>query len=472
MKWNVGGMVNMNKMNYFKYLVKRHWKLELVISAGLFMIVTVACITSVSDSMIFYVNIKEACKEALIYLFYSGMFYSCAISCFTPIYLNYYLYRKQSVDLYLSLPMKREKMYDTHFLYGCFSVVVPTVVCCIISVICLFVKGLDVTILPFQIIGVIVLVNVILQAIITLLSVKANKLLDAIVAAFGFIIVPLVVILSVYFTSSVLLSRTVVGFTLIGDELPFTGIISNLISLPVIAFGAFENFFNLKPITLTSSSLYYLLWWSVIGIIAYIYAKKSYVKRAAEDSEQYTSSKLIYPLMIHVGLASILMMITLMESEYVVKFILIGIIFLGYLVSMFFAHRKIKLRLVYVLTFVGIYVVTSLFTWSFEQTNGYGMVHEIPNISQIKNIRVDYYYEEGSDYHYVNVNQSHFVETYKKIESITQSCVEVANDDDHYNMIDITYELKNGNKIYRYYEFDEEKIHQDALELIEMMTIK
>ena len=474
MKWNEGGTVNMSKMSYFKYLVKRYWKLELVISAILFMFLTVSNVISLGTNEYVYGSVSAASIAAydsmMLILYIMTILLSCGFSCFTPIYLNYYLYRKQSSDLYLSLPMKREKMFDVHFLYGCISVLLPTIICYMIPVVALWLKGMRFSFLPFQMLAFIILINIILQGINTLLSVKANKLLDAIVAVFGFLIIPLVIILSLNLSSNVLLNKALIGYTAWMDELTYLDVISYLISLPYVAFGSFEyTGGSVCQIMMKEHSMIYLLWWCIIGIIALLYARLCYQKKPWEHSEQYTSSKLIYPLMIHAGLAAILLMIALIEELSTGKVILLGITFLGYLVAMFFAKRSIKLKWQYGLIFAIIFGCTCLFTWSFESTKGFGLIKETPNQAEINKVRVNFSFWEDDiygEYKYFATSDQ-FDAYYRLSEELPEKCMK----DGRYSRGSVlfVYELKDGREIYRDYNLFNDGAYKSAYALYELL---
>ena len=466
MKWNEGGTANMSKMSYFKYLVKRYWKLELVISAILFMVLSVSHVISIGTNQYVYGSLSSqaiaVADSVMQSLYIMTIFFSCGFSCFTPIYLNYYLYRKQSSDLYLSLPMKREKMFDVHFLYGCVSVLLPTMICFMIPVIALWFKGMKFTALPFQMLGFIILINIILQCINTLLSIKANKQLDAIVAVFGFLIVPLVIILSVNLSSNILLNNVLIGYTAWMDELTYLNVLSRLISLPYVAFGSFEyTGGSVYQIMLSEHSILYLLWWCLIGIIALLYARVCYQKKPWEHSEQYTSSKLIYPLMIHSGLAAILVLVTLIDELSAFKVILIGITFLGYLVVMFFAKRNIKFKWQYAMAFALVYGCTSVFTWSFESTKGYGLIKETPDQADIYKVSVNFsFWNEDiyGEYDYFATSEE-FDTYYQLTKELPEKCL----DDSQYaeGSVLFRYQLKDGRELYRDYTF----FNQDAYQL-------
>ena len=474
MKWNEGGTANMSKMSYFKYLVKRYWRLELVISVILFMFLTVSNVISIGTNEYVYGSVSAASITAydsiLFTLYIMTMLLSCGLSCFTPIYLNYYLYRKQSSDLYLSLPMKREKMFDVHFLYGCVSVLLPTIICYMIPVIALWMNGMRFSFVPLQMLAFIILINMILQCINTLLSVKANKLLDAIVAVFGFIIVPLVILLSISLSSNVLLNKVLIGYTAWMDELTYLDVISYIISLPYVAFGSFENVgVSVYQIMMKSSSMFYLIWWIIVGIVSILYARACYQKKPWEQSEQYTSSKLIYPLMIHAGLSAILVMITLIEEFSTSKIILLGMTFLGYLVAMFFAKRSIKFKWKYVLVFAMIFGCASLFTWSFEATKAYGLIQETPHVTEIQKVRVSisFWEDEVYDEHKILATSDQFDDYYRLIEALPEKCKD--DDNDILGSVLFVYELKDGSEIYRDYNLCNKDAYKLACALHEML---
>jgi hypothetical protein len=135
--------------------------------------------------------------------------------------------------------------------------------------------------------------------------------------------------------------------------------LEGLISLPQTAL----SFFGTTDFGMYMNEyrIFYLVWWMLIGVLAYFYAHKSYVQRASEDSEQYTSSKLIYPLMIHAGLISILFYVSVSAQGYVSKAFWLILMFVGYFIALAFAERKIQWKKTTVLIFIASYVVIKLF---------------------------------------------------------------------------------------------------------------
>lgn len=485
MKWKKGGMDNMNKKNYFKYLIKKYWKLELVISIVLFLQITLSQVISLLTNDYYYGSIDRY-QQLVTILFYITLLSSCAFSCFTPIYLHHHLYRKQSCDLYYSLPMKRKDMYQTHFLYGCLSIIVPMVICYLMTVLCMIVIGgfsIDFTV--FELVLFIIVMNLVLQAIITLLSVKSNKLLDAIVATFGFLIIPFVIYLCLGAACTNMVDEIIQAnvYYSVESELPFLNHLLFFISLPFFAITNFPFLtqeYGLAVVFTNSSHIIYLCWWIVIGLISYYYGKHTYVQRASEESEQYTSSKMIYPFMIHIGLLSILLVMVQIENDYLIKYVLILFALVGYCVSMFFAMRKIQFKLKYFVTFIVMLIATSVFTMVFQQTSGFGYIQEVPVKNQISEINVSIYIwndeTEMFDYNGV-IEKEDISDYYDRCAYIPELCTDGAKDHyKDYGYCALRYLLTDGREIYREYRISttkaEKNLKQFRNDLIELEASK
>lgn len=483
MKWKEGGMDNMNKRNYFKYLMKKYWKLELVISIVLFLQITLTQIIPLLTNDSYYGSADYG-QVLMTVLYYITLLTSCAFSCFTPIYLNHHLYRKQSCDLYYSLPMKRKDMYQTHFLYGCFSIIVPMLVCYMITILCMFVIGrYSIDLSAFTLIFFITLINLILQAIITLISVKCNKLLDAIVATFGFLLVPFIVYFCLNGACTNMVDEIIHAniYYSVGDELPFLNHLLDFISLPYFAItnqSFLDAQYNFIGLYMESSQYLYFGWWLIIGIISYYYGKQTYIQRASEDSEQYTSSKMIYPFMIHIGLLSILLVFVQIEHDEMMKYVLLLFALVGYLVSMFFAVRKIQFKLQYFITFIVMLAGTAAFSVIFQQTSGFGYIKEVPNKEQIEQIDVSIYLWNAEDEMYdydVRVGKEDINDYYERFAYIPELCTEGVNQKE-YGYITLKYDLKDGREIYREYDINTKKcetsLAQLKKELVELEASK
>lgn len=468
-------MVNMSKINYFKYLIKKYWKLEAVIAAVMLVFITLSKVLMLDTDGYTYGSLWSD-STAVLELYVTTTYISCAISCFTPVYLNAYLYRKNSCDLYLSLPMKREKMFNTHFIYGCLSVIVPMIPCYLITIVYYMLNGINVSIYALYILIVLIVVNVILQAVTTLFSVKSNRLLDAIVAVFGFLIVPLICVSCINGAFDVLTSYFIVGHMNGAHDFLVIKHLEGLISLPQTAL----SFFGTTDFGMYMNEyrIFYLVWWMLIGVLAYFYAHKSYVQRASEDSEQYTSSKLIYPLMIHAGLISILFYVSAFAQGYVSKAFWLILMFVGYFIALAFAERKIQWKKTTVLIFIASYVVINLFSRSYVQTNGYGLLYELPQVEQISTINAEYYLWDDDIYgnNQIKAEQEDFENCYQTIEEMVQHCLNERigpngemyikwGDYAVYGAVELRFVLKDGKEINRYYELDVMDSYQAAKKL-------
>lgn len=476
MKWNERGMAYMNKKQYFKYLVQRHKKLLLVVCVILFMTMVFPYITTEPVPDYRY---GSYVSNQLYSLYLIGLLVSCGISFMTPYVLNSYLYRKQSCDLYLSLPMKRKDMFVTHVLFGVSAVTLPAMICFILSVIYQGLFGSlpwDMNVLYALIL--IVGSNIILQGIIHYICMKCNKLLDAVVAGFAFLIVPMIFALCFSSFLQNMMNEILVGHTYNGSsEWIISDYLIPMLSLPWHAISAFmlglDGEQMRQTIAIQGNVGWLMLWWIVVGGLAYVRAYWNYIGRASEDSEQFTTSRIIYPTIIHSFLLGLMMLVYEIDSGFSSKWIILGLLFVMYLMMMFFAVRSIRFKIQYLLIFIGMYLAVGMSGWGFVRTAGLGLVEEIPNAANISEIYVSIYQIEEENGESItetanfHMYQDHEIQPVCNDIAILVEAVKDNESDGYYGFVEVEYEMENGMEVTREYLLQEQSAKRIAEEMVE-----
>lgn len=461
-------MLNNETKQYARYLLNSNKRLYFIIWISLFVVTPFLIILS---------NATDSGLQALIAF---TIFFGCALACLTPIFLFRFIYLKRSSDLYFSLPIERKKLFSITFFTGFIAVLIPVIINILIIVILshtLIDTSNRISIFSILTTGIMMFA---LYGIITWVVQQCNNLLDGILVSGSYIVVPviflaaLMVFLNNQFSSFMVASGSYIA------EIPFHNVIPNLLSIPYSAVSGTWLIFR-NPVT--SFTWIIQIYWLVVGIVFALFAKRSFIRRMQEDSEQRTTVWWVYPLII--GVLTFCLILLIVNANMPIASIVISSIsvFILYLCMVFFSRRKIQITLRIVLLFVALYAGSYMFSIVFQKTQGFQIVKEIPNADNISKISIEYYsqdYENGqvipfkAKYHAgdkektVNIyNFSAIGENKKEIDEILTAQKEIIerkpDENELKNTLYIKYELKNKASIFRYYEINQ----STAIKLIE-----
>lgn len=477
MKWKERGMVYMQNnetKQYAKYLLKSNKRLCFILGISLFVIIPFLIMLTNNSSTF-------GIKVWII----ATVFFGCALSCLTPIFLFRYIYLKRSSDLYFSLPIKRNKLFTITFLTGFITIVIPVIINSIIIFILShsFIQTTPQIDFASYILTTCIMMLA-LYGIVTWVTLQCNNLLDGVLASGSYLFVPIIFISALTVFMNNQFGNFMVASGTYIEEIPFHNIIPSIISIPYsVINGTLRIFqYNITPYT-----WFVQIYWLLIGILFSFLAKRSFVRRKQEDSEQRTSVWWIYPLIIGTLTFSLILIVVNVGMS-IISIVISSIsVFILYLCMVFFSRRKIQLTLRVVLLFVVLFASSYSFSLVFQKTQGFQIVKEIPSnkISDITSAELQYipnhnYNEQGKEIptkiKYKVKDKEKTLDIFdfnaygtsqKDIQTMFNIQKSLINDknDENTNSITIVYLLKDGTSIIRWYQID------DALAIKQIKSI-
>lgn len=129
------------------------------------------------------------------------------------------------------------------------------------------------------------------------------------------------------------------------------------------------------------SSLIQIIYWLIVTIGFDFIAYCLFKRRTLEQSENYTRSVFIYPLLITLIIFSL--MLAIYHNEFDANMMTFYIlIFVFYLMMYFFAIRKVRFTWKMPAVFIALIICCMGFANAFENTKGFGIMSEYPKITK------------------------------------------------------------------------------------------
>ena len=367
MKWKERGMVFMKNVNkdYFKYLIKQNKRLLFLIWLIGFILIPFMSLQNLYNNYLIY---PKGFNSMISLLF------GFAISFLAPIYLFSFLQKKKSTILYFSLPIKKQSLFITTALFSLFATVVPVVIYYSITYFLtkLFYPALTNNSYSILMLIIMMFYMICLQAFVTTITMLCQNTLDSLVINVAYMIAPIIVFLC--FTNYISNQADIImlGY---GNYAEFLSEIIYYISLPYCACFEVINTMSNN----TSISMIPNIYWCVIAVILCLTSYKLFMKRPMEQSENHTKSIFIYPLLITTIIFS-LMLVMYGDGISEPKIMVYGLIFILYLVMYFFAVRKVYFTWKIPAVFIALLICCIGFANIFNNTQGFGLLSEYPNI--------------------------------------------------------------------------------------------
>lgn len=182
-------------INLLKYHFKKKWVMLVVLS---FAALLITLLTNTQNAYIhtycvdWELNIwkTEAANPPIT----AATVIASVLATIIPFFEFSFKMKKINIDQYYSLPIKREKLYLTNYLFGLIEVLIPTTVSYLVGFVSIFTKPSmfeTIYFLPYYF--VLVLITVFLYTIITFVYTRNNTFIDGLVnvimAAFSFCII-------------------------------------------------------------------------------------------------------------------------------------------------------------------------------------------------------------------------------------------------------------------------------------------
>ena len=488
MRWKRRGMVCMkiNFKKYLRYYINSNKRYIILICLILFLAMPFLMLNSILG---FYSSPLQAYETGVISVSTVSVVAGCILSFIIPIFNFRYLYKKSSNELYFSLPIKREKLFNYTYLSGLILLLLPLLVyyficygyCAIIfpGVRLLF------KFLPLVFILLLSILLVAQYTIFTFLSVKCNNILDSILINGSYVVMPLIVFVTaqVFFEKQISQILGNIGGS-VSEFLP-VDMLTSIASLPSVIYVVIENL-NIALLgyyiekSCFMETIPYVIYWVIIGIICFWFGRKAFIVRKPEEAQERTTTIFGYPVIITVVTFSLLLYIINWSTDLIISSVMIAML---YFCMIFFSNRKIKVKGIHVLIFAVLYVGTFGFGQIYTKTSGFGLVKEFVDASTVEQVEVFgniTVYTDTSYYKNYNLtlNNNQNIMDYtahtkkeKEISSLMDIQKEVSNrNTDEYG--DASYSIsfaittKDGKERYRNYQLELTKDNEEFLKNI------
>lgn len=320
----------------------------------------------------------------------------CILAFLLPFYQFRFIMKRSSSDLYLSLPIKRERLFYLQYLIGAFLLFGISF---IVGIFNLFSYS-DIRNYGYlRSIGfmiILVFLALLLYTFFTFLVTKCRTMLDAILTCILYTILPILFHWALQYFLSEAASDVLLAVFSSGPEFEFNAIsqyCTALLSLPWLMSRWTYLFSGELDLPLFCLLLYTILW-ICFATACFVWAKKSFVLLKSEDSEQPTHSLLTYPILIPI--AAFLFLMCFGKGSFF-SFSIVSI-FVFYLVAFFLAQRKIKLTWGMLASFLCCVLLSSSCYRLMVSTNLFQYVQEIPEDTRIYGGSIQVNYQKGQRY--------------------------------------------------------------------------
>lgn len=393
MKWKERGMVFMKLINkdYFKYLIKQHKRLLFLIWLIGFILIPFISLMNPEENFFAHSHgLSSLISISFVFV----------ISFLAPIYLFSFLQKKKSTILYFSLPIKKQSLFITTTLFSLAATITPVVIYYSITY---FLAKL----LHFEFLGdahfiltlfIMVFYMICLQVFVTTITLLCQNTLDSFIVNVAYMITPYIVFLCFYSYISGQADIIMLGQ---GNYADFFSDIIYYISLPYCAGFEVKNYLQNDILVSIIPHIY----WTIVTIILYLTSYQLFMKRTMEQSENHTKSRFIYPLLITAIIFS-LMFVMYGDGISETNIFIYSLIFILYLVMYFFAVRRVYFTWKIPVIFVTLLVCCIGFAQIFNNTQGFGLLSEYPNIENYDKFQFNAYTDsQNLIYNNKQVNQ-------------------------------------------------------------------
>ena len=388
MKWKEKGCLSMNKTtkHYFTSLFKRKRKLLILYTFICFIAYPFLEIASL---------ITNGNANTLIDItrtsFTLALFVLAILAAVLPIFTFKFSHTKKHVDTYFSIPMNRNHLFKSHFLGPIFGVCVPLLINYLLGgAILIFFRGSIVH--YFEMLGLLLLAFALFAVIYSINSyfvLNTNNVLDSAIITAGVAILPFVLSSAVTWFVDTQITNT--GMI---QAYSITDVLLKLLS-PYVGFinlgSAFSNFFGMVYLDFDNILWGYIFYYLVLGVVFYLLARKTFKKKKGENAEQLTKAFVTYPLMINIGIISLVMMFNLVQMELVEAVLSFVALFIVYMVAKAIANRSVAFNAKMILQFVILVGLVNGFNYISKQTEFFGINRKVIDYNKYDIVDIYYY---------------------------------------------------------------------------------
>ncbi len=357
---------------YFKYLIKQNKKyLILIYAIGI--IIPVLTLNE-------FTSAPSGVKNIVRFVGIFSLTYGFALSFIAPIYLFSFLQKKKSNILYFSLPVKKESLYVTTSLFSYFATIVPVVIYQIIDQLIgayMFSFSADRFILAI----IITIVHMFaMNTIVTFVTLLTQNVIDSLICSIAYIIIPLLVFVALNTCATKVAESFMLGY---GNYSQSLKMILSYISL--MYSGLFQQTYLLSSLV-SHISIFY---WFILSIIVYFINYRLFLTRTIEQSETYTKSIFMYPLIITLSTLSMMLFVYDLE-DLKMTILMFSIIFILYLIMYYFSKRKVYFSWKIPSLFIVLIIACIGFSNIYLDTKGFNTIYELPKSSDVERIVVSF----------------------------------------------------------------------------------
>lgn len=366
----------MNKTtgNYFKNMFLRKKKLLMLYTFICFMAYPfILIVTRMTEH---YARYSYNVYMVSQLMFGGACFVLGALALVLPIFSFKFSFTKRNVDTFFSLPINRRHLFKSHFFAPMIGAMVPLLLNYLIGA-AVMVGMCSVPLhTVFELLLLLLMAFVffmIIYSVNTFFVLHCNNLLDACVIGGSLIFLPILVYTALY----VFLNSQIVSTGMVSIEYDLPEIVLNLLN-PYTTLVRLQSLINISftPELYLDFSDYpfiYLIYYLIIGVLAYVGASRQFKKKKGEDAEQLTTSFITYPLFINVGMISFIILFNFVRAELIEAILWILVLFVIFVIVNGIAKRSMHLQKSMVLSFVVILTVVSGFNYISKETEFFGI---------------------------------------------------------------------------------------------------
>ena len=451
--------MNKTTKHYFINLFKRKKKILALYTFICFMAYPFLEIASIiaNESTYQLIEITRICFTlSLITL---GLF-----AAVLPIFTFKFSHTKKHVDTYFAIPMNRNHLFKAHFIAPILGACIPLLINYLIGgIIVVFFEAsisqyfelLALLLLAFVIFAVIYSVN-------TFFVLNTNNVLDSVIVTAGIAILPLIFSSAVnWFIDSQIIDTGMIEIyeytdSIIKVLLPYTGF--------VLIEDALVSMYNYFTINFKNIEWFYIIYYAIMGIVFYFLSKITFKKKKGENAEQLSTSFVTYPLLINVGLLSLILLFNIAQMDIIEAILVIIGLFVAYVIAQAIANRSMAINMKMILKFVVLLVTINGFNYISRQTEFFGINRQVIDYTKYDIIEIQYYpyyeddenWEDGNYYYKIYVNEMNgneeeffdLVKEFQKNKSIMFKENGSLYAEEVYGNLNINYVINNGYNRY------------------------
>lgn len=435
--------------SYWHWLWKSNQKRLLIL---LIILITMFALPAVFDQIVATTQIYDMREVPFRWTLSLVVFVLFAMALLLPALLFRYTTNKRSADLYLSMPIKRTHFFWLQYGFGLCIMLLP----CIVYVVITLITPSNWEYWLFHIAAVfgIYLIAVAFYAILTFFVSKCNSFWDIVCVSVCILLLSILLVATMDGLANKVVQQVIHQYNA-REFFPLSAM-SHYCS-PIIAATDFVASLYSASLTNTDQvggfwrewsqyggfSILIFVYWAIIAVGLSFFSMRTYTRRSGEDSEQKTTSKMVYPFLIT-------MITSCLIFQNITDFGLFWLTILIYFVLHFIAERKIHVhwRMFVALALMAIFSYAT--TYVLIETKGFGRIQDVIEREKITQANVSFHFREPVIFELTNPRYQEYQGSYINI-------VDCEKDVSDPEIIDEIYELQSIASDHNHYLYDNEE---------------